>query len=41
MKVHMLKEFARHAKVEMTLRYTHTTKEELAEAVNTLPPTSR
>ena len=38
MKLNVLKEFARHGKVEMTLRYTHTAKAEAAEAVNRLPP---
>ncbi len=32
-----LRNFARHGKIEMTLRYTHTTKEELTEAVRQLP----
>ncbi len=32
-----LKNFARHGKIEMTLRYTHTNKDELTDAVRQLP----
>ena len=40
MSIFNLKEFARHSKIETTMRYTHARKAELREAVNRLPDVS-
>ena len=41
MRLPQLKAFARHGKIEMTMRYTHTGMDDLASAVALLPPLSK